>query len=122
MNTADIGEDALLAVSAMQRTILDAGIAMCYRALDNTGDGQMGANRTLLFDVWCGNDQCQLEGWQLESMVDIDLIDVVAAIEEYGWCGCYGATMGNPFVIQLPADDGEMHLHGEAADTFLNQE
>lgn len=37
--------------------------------------------------------------------IDIDEIDVQAAIAEFGWCGCLGTISGSRIVLQDANDD-----------------
>lgn len=129
MRLNDLGEDALLAVSAMQRTILDRGITMCYSALDNTGDTIM-ANPdydVLCYHAWTTNlhtgevTETDLSEAHVVDMVEMDPNDVDGAIEEWGWCGALGATYGFPFVIcpigttTCPAD-GVAFMRGQLVE------
>lgn len=99
MRLNDIGEDALILVSVTQRMIIDSGVAACYDALDNGG-------RTMdKYHAWATNlhtgiiEECDLNDDNVIDMVELDPVDVDAAIEESGWCGALGATYGFPFVI-----------------------
>ena len=43
--------------------------------------------------------ECDLNEDNVIDMVEMDPVDVDAAIEAEGWCGAYGITYGFPFVI-----------------------
>lgn len=45
--------------------------------------------------------------------VDIDEVDINAAIEEEGWCGTYGSMTGNPVVFQA-GDEPTLRPEAEA--------
>lgn len=117
MNTYDMAEDALLAVSQLQRLVLTAPVAACYAALDNTGDGAMKT-----YEAWARMEDgavihTTLDEDQVIDMVELDPVDVDAAIEAEGWCGARGATHGLPFVLQQEHDTTPC----EAAATYLRQ-
>lgn len=47
----------------------------------------------------CELQECDLDEDNVLDMVELDPVDVDAAIEAEGWCGALGATYGFPFVI-----------------------
>lgn len=57
------------------------------------------------YHAWATNlhtgivEECDLNEDNVIDMVELDPVDVDAAIEEAGWCGALGATYGFPFVI-----------------------
>lgn len=116
MNTYLEAEDALIHISRMMRTILDAGVRTCYDALDNTETTTMKTyailNRHGLYCVYT------LEQMQRDNPTDVGVEDMDAAIEADGWCGTYIDV--EPVVVI----EGEDHQHGlpTEADAFLEQE
>lgn len=95
-----IAETALLEVSRLQRATLEVPM-IAYQVWTN-------CNGTVLHDTLHDDE------W---LSIDLDPMDVDAAIEDSGWCGTFGVITGHPIVFQM---GGDTELRAEALE-FLKQ-